>query len=105
VPRGPTPEHNLPASPPHTPPREAMTHLTIRSDWGSGYCADVQVRNPQTFPLLWQVSLTLDDSITTLWDAIYTRQNRQAIITGAAWNKILPAGQSTVFGFCATRHR
>jgi hypothetical protein len=105
VPRAPSPERDLPASPPDAHSREAMTHLTVRSDWGSGYCADVQVSNPQTFPLLWQVSLTVSDSITTLWDAIYTHQERQAIITGVAWNRILLPGQSTVFGFCATRHR
>jgi hypothetical protein len=105
VPRGPSPARDLPGSPPNALPREAVTQLTVRSDWGSGYCADVQVSNPQTFPLLWQVSLTLSDSITALWDAVYTHQDRQAIITGTAWNRILPPSQSTVFGFCATRHR
>jgi hypothetical protein len=105
LPRGPSPERDLPAPPAKAQLREAITHLTVRSDWGSGYCADVQVSNPQTFPLSWQVSLTVGDSITTLWDAVYTRQGRQAIITGAAWNRVLPPGQSTVFGFCATRQR
>ena len=105
VPRRPSPERDLLTSPPNAQAREAMTHLTVRSDWGGGYCADVQVSNPQTFPLFWQVSLTVDDSITTLWDAVYTRQDQQAVITGAAWNRVLPPGRSTVFGFCATRPR
>jgi GH18 family chitinase len=105
VPRRASPERDPPAPPPNAQPREAITNLTVRSDWGGGYCADVQVSNPQTFPLFWQVPLTVSDSITTLWDAVYTRQGRQAIITGAAWNRVLSPGQSTVFGFCATRHR
>ncbi len=82
-----------------------MAQLTVRSDWGSGYCADVQVSNPQPGPLLWQVSLMVGGFITTLCDAVYTRQDRQAIVTGAAWNSVLAPGQSTAFGFCATRHR
>jgi chitinase len=105
VPRGPSPERDLPPSPPDAQRREAMARLTVRSDWGRGYCADVQVSNPQTFPLLWQVSLTVSDSITALWDGVYTRQDQQAVVTGSAWNRVLPPGQSTVFGFCATRHR
>jgi Glycosyl hydrolases family 18/Cellulose binding domain len=98
-------EASAAAPAPEAQHQEATTHLTVRSDWGSGYCADVQVSNPQTFPLLWQVFLPVSDPITTLWDAVYSRQGQQAIVTGAAWNRILPPGQSTVFGFCATRHR
>jgi endoglucanase len=82
-----------------------MMHLTVRSDWGSGYCADVQVSNPSASSLVWQVSLTVNDTINTLWDAVYTQQGHQAIIMGASWNKILAPRQSTVFGFCATRQQ
>jgi hypothetical protein len=92
-----------PASPSDGPAREATTQLTVRSDWGSGYCADVQVSNPHTSSLVWQVSLTINDTITTLWDAVYTQQSHQAIIRGASWNRILAPRQSIVFGFCATR--
>ena len=92
-----------PASPSDGPAREATTQLTVRSDWGSGYCADVQVSNPHTSSLVWQVSLTINDTITTLWDAVYTQQSHQAIIRGTSWNRILAPRQSTVFGFCATR--
>jgi cellulase/cellobiase CelA1 len=105
MPRGPSREREFPALLPNTQDREATTRLTVRSDCGRGYCADVQVSNPHTRSLLWQVSLAISDSITTLWDAVYTRQDLQVIITGAAWNRLLTPGQLTVFGFCATRHR
>jgi spore germination protein YaaH len=77
--------------------------LTIRSDWGTGYCADVRVSNPLSTALLWQVSLPMDDMIRTMWDAVCTYQKHQTIISGAAWNRLLAPGQSVVFGFCATR--
>jgi len=83
----------------------AMTHLTVRSDWGSGYCADVQVSNPHPFSLVWQVSLPIHDTIHTLWDAVYTQQGHEAVISGATWNKLLAPGQATVFGFCARRQQ
>jgi endoglucanase len=70
-----------------------MTRLTLRSDWGSGYCADVQVSNRQIDSLQWKISLTVSDSITTLLDAVYTRQDRRVIVPGAAWNSLLPPGQ------------
>jgi len=82
-----------------------MTQLTIRSDWGSGYCADVQVSNPLPSSLLWQVSLTASDTITTLWDAVYSQQGNVVVIRGVAWNRILAPRQSTAFGFCATRQQ
>jgi Glycosyl hydrolases family 18/Cellulose binding domain len=105
TPPGSSPRRAVPVSSPEAQAREATTHLTVRSDWGSGYCADVQVSNPSTSSLVWQVSLTVNDTINTLWDAVYTQQGRQAIIRGVAWNRLLAPGQSTVFGFCATRQQ
>jgi hypothetical protein len=69
VPRGFRLERHSPALPPIIQRGKAITRLTSRSDWGSGYGADVQMRNLQTVPLLWQVSCKVSDSITTLWDA------------------------------------
>jgi hypothetical protein len=100
-----SPRRDVAASPLDSQAHEAMTQLTVRSDWGSGYCADVQVSNPHTSSLLWQVSLTVSDMITTLWDAVYTQQGNAVIVRGVAWNRILAPRQSTVFGFCATHQQ
>jgi GH18 family chitinase len=61
-----SPRRDVAASLPDVQAREAMTQLTVRSDWSGGYCADVQVSNPHTSTLVWQVSLTVNDTITTL---------------------------------------
>lgn len=103
LPPGASPGRAISASPP--PASAVTTHLTVRSDWGSGYCADVQVSNPHPFALAWQVSLPINDTIHTLWDAVYTQQGQEAIISGATWNKLLAPGQATVFGFCAQRQQ
>ena len=96
---------NFPALAPHAQTGEAMPSFTVRSDWGKGYCADVEVHNPYAFPLVWQISLAVNDTIKTLWDAVSTQQGPQTILSGAAWNRLLAPGQSTVFGFCATRRQ
>ena len=100
-----SPRRDVAASPLDSQAHEAMTPLTVHSDWGSGYCADVKVSNPHTSSLLWQVSLTVSDMITTLWDAVYTQQGNAVIVRGVAWNRILAPRQSTVFGFCATHQQ
>jgi spore germination protein YaaH len=104
-PPGPSPVRDFAVLPPEGKATEALTHLTVRSDWGSGYCADVQVSNRHAFSLIWQVSLPVNDTVNTLWDGVYTQQGPQMIVRGASWNRLLPPGQSTVFGFCATRQR
>ena len=48
-----SPRRDLPVSSPDAQAREATTHLTVRSDWGSGYCADVHVSNPSASSLVW----------------------------------------------------
>jgi cellulase/cellobiase CelA1 len=104
-PPGPSPARDFPVLPPQAQATEALTHLTVRSDWGSGYCADVQVSNRHAFSLVWQVSLIVNDTINALWDGVYTQQGPQTIVRGTTWNRLLRPGQSTVFGFCATRQQ
>jgi cellulase/cellobiase CelA1 len=103
APSGAPPRHEFPAAPVEIQANGVMTHLTVRSDWGSGYCADVTVSNPRRVSLAWQVTLAVDDPITTLWDGTYTQEGQQAVVRGAAWNRVLAPGRSTIFGFCATR--
>ena len=80
-----------------------QTTKTIRSDWGSGYCADVEVRNPGTQAVVWQVSLNIAGRIDNLWNAVYTQSGATLTARGLDWNRLAPAGGAVRFGFCATR--
>ncbi|MDO9451700.1 MAG: cellulase family glycosylhydrolase [Stagnimonas sp.] len=74
------------------------------SDWGAGYCADVEVRNAGTVPLRWALELPLQGRITQSWNtAVATVDDDKAHFTGVDWNARLSGGGSTHFGFCASR--
>lgn len=74
------------------------------SDWGAGYCADVEVRNASTAPLPWSLELPLQGRITQSWNtAVAALNDGKARFSGVEWNARLAGGSSTHFGFCAAR--
>jgi hypothetical protein len=77
--------------------------VTLSSDWGSGYCADVAVTNGTAAPVEWKTSFTIQGTITSLWNGIYTQTGDRVDASGADWNKILASGAATSLGFCADR--
>lgn len=79
------------------------TTLVTRSDWGSGYCADVIVRNPGTSAVVWQVSLQIAGRIDNLWNAAWSQSGTTLTAKGLEWNRLAPAQGQVQFGFCAKR--
>ena len=79
------------------------TKLTKDSDWGSGYCARVQVTNKGSSAATWNVTTPIEGKISSLWSAQWSQQGSNLNASGLAWNQSLAPGASTEFGFCATR--
>ncbi len=78
--------------------------LSVDDDWGTGYCATVVVTNDTGGDLTWEVTLTIDGAITTIWNAEYTDLGAGShSFVGVAWNGVLGGGGTTEFGFCAQR--
>ena len=77
--------------------------LTINSDWGTGYCADVAVTNTTQGPVRWKTGFTVQGKVNSLWNAAYTQTGQQVAASGLAWNAVLAAGTTANFGFCADR--
>lgn len=94
-----------------TPPRAAASAdlgrdytLKSLSDWGSGYCTDVEVRNGSGSAKTWSVALPLDGRITQSWNAVIgDSTGGKTRFGGVAWNAQLGPSASTHFGFCAQR--
>lgn len=82
---------------------EVSHSFTIDSDWGSGYCASVEVQNPNTNTIGWEVVLPADGTINNMWNAVKIDDGNQWRFRGESWNMSILAGQSTSFGFCANR--
>jgi len=75
----------------------------VSSDWGDGYCTEVRVWNEGAAPVIWDVTIPMDGTITSLWDATSTDNGSDWVFTGADWNTALEPGMETTFGFCAER--
>ncbi len=88
----------------NTPPEDGLnTDVSIYDDWGNGYCADVKVTNNLDSASDWTVSITIDGSVTDIWNATYTQNGDEVTAQGESWNNVVGAGQSVDFGFCAQR--
>jgi len=90
-------EYNAP------PSGELRTVLTISSDWGSGYCANVEVINDTSVDEDWVVAFDVEGPITSLWSASYVQSGNEVTAEGRSWNNIVAAGSSVSLGFCADR--
>lgn len=76
--------------------------LTVSSDWGAGYCADVILQNTSSAAVTsWTAVLELDQStLSQLWNGTVTQSNGQITVTPAGWNVRIAPGASVSFGFC-----
>jgi len=77
--------------------------LTITSDWGTGFCAEVKVSNTAGSATAWTVPLSPGGTVTTSWSVSLAGAGASLLASGADWNATLGAGASTTFGYCADR--
>jgi cellulase/cellobiase CelA1 len=79
------------------------TDITL-DDWGTGYCAYVEVTNGGSEAVTWEVVLTLDGTIDNFWNATMTDLGgSQYSFAGLEWNSSLAAGATLEFGVCGAR--
>ena len=79
--------------------------MTITSDWGSGFCADVKIRNglPESTSK-WQVILDMKSTrITSTWNSSL-QNGATGIVTAkpVSYNTQIPPNGEVSFGFCAS---
>ncbi len=76
----------------------------IQNDWGTGYGADVLIRNNGPADEDWEATVEIDGSTTSLWGALYEEHDGELTLQGLSWNNIVPAGGTVgSIGFCAER--
>lgn len=79
------------------------TTLTLQSDWGEGYCVQVDVRNTGAQPSTWAAQVPIEGRIREFWNAEYSRENGMLTVRGKPHNAQLRPDEQTHFGFCALR--
>ncbi|CAM3791365.1 Carbohydrate acetyl esterase/feruloyl esterase precursor [Vibrio aerogenes CECT 7868] len=83
---------------------ELSASLTIKDDWKTGYCADVNVTNQGQSSVAWQVALDIEGTVSNVYNAEWTQDGATLTLSGVDWNKTLKAGASvSSVGFCAKR--
>lgn len=75
---------------------------TIVSNWSTGYVAEVTVTNTSSTDISsWNATFALQQgqTINCLWNGTYIQNNQNITVNNQTGNGIIPAGQSTTFGF------
>ncbi|MET9634154.1 glycoside hydrolase family 48 protein [Lentzea sp. NPDC006480] len=77
----------------------------ITSDWGSGFVADVAIKNEGDPINGWTLSWTFPDGqqVTNLWNGNHTQSGAKVSVTPVDWNRTIGTGGSVAFGFQGTR--
>ncbi|MFE1382951.1 cellulase family glycosylhydrolase [Streptomyces sp. NPDC058740] len=74
-------------------------------DWGTGFNADITVRNTGEQPLKgWKLDFALPEGATvkSAWNASVTQDGRQVRATSESWTASVPAGRAVSFGVNVT---
>ena len=76
--------------------------LTLQSDWGSGYCAEVAVQNAGSVAATaWTAVIELHQStLSQIWSATATQSGSRISVKPVSWNSSIAPGASVAFGFC-----
>jgi len=85
------------------PPAGAVAFIK-RSDWGTGFVADMTIKNTGTTTMNgWTLEFDLAADITNIWGAeIVSRVGNRYVIRAASWNSTIAPGGSITFGFQGT---
>ncbi len=105
-PQPPPPSPQPPPPPPPSPGgSDLVATLTITSDWATGYCADVHVKNGGT-AVIGGWSVIVDAGTSTLsqaWNVTVARQGSIYTATPVDWNRPIAPGGEADWGFCANK--
>jgi GH18 family chitinase/aryl-phospho-beta-D-glucosidase BglC (GH1 family) len=85
------------------PTQDVVVTRSVASDWGSGYCENIRIKNVSNTPIDWETTFSIDGSIYNSWSANYSQNGQTVSANGVGWNNILQPGRSTEIGFCANR--
>ncbi len=79
----------------------ADVKFRVVSDWGSGYQAEVVIRNTSAKPIpAWSLRFALPGRITGMWDArIAAISGETVTVNATTYNQTIPPGGEVRFGF------
>ncbi|BAU63960.1 hypothetical protein STA3757_13290 [Stanieria sp. NIES-3757] len=86
-----TPDDNL----------SADVDFTLIKDWGSGFEGKIAITNNSGSNIdSWSLEFDFPNQINNIWDAaIESNENGNYVVSHAAWNREIAAGETLTFGF------
>ncbi len=85
---------------PTTP--DLVVTTTIDSQWPTGACKSVTVKNQTASSLAWSIPLDPGGAINNIWNAVPMGTGPMTVFSGVDYNKTLDPMGSTSFGFCVS---
>lgn len=81
-----------------------LMNFKVVNDWGSGFEANIELTNPNDFPLdEWRLEFDFDRAMSSIWNAeIDSHTGNHYVIRPPSWDKTLPARVTISFGFIGT---
>ncbi|MBD2259218.1 glycoside hydrolase family 9 protein [Pseudanabaena sp. FACHB-2040] len=79
----------------------ANVSFAVTGDWGTGFTADLTIRNTGTTPINgWTLNFNAPYSIDQHWSSVLTKlPDGRYSVKPLSWNTAIPAGGSITFGF------
>lgn len=100
-----TPTRPTTPTTPTTPTNSTLSNtVAVFEDWGTGYCANITVKNTTPAPVTWNTKVAVEGTLYEVWSATNSTSSGLVSFTGVDYNKTLAAGASTTFGGCADRN-
>lgn len=89
-----------------TAPAAVVTaSYAVNSDWATGYCATITVRNNGSSTVSpWRTSMKIAGRINGAWNIDWTQSGDTLSFSGPSWgNTLAPGGSFSNAGFCAAK--
>lgn len=95
------------APPPVTPPApntDGAISFDITNDWGTGFSANVTIRNDGSAPIDgWNLRFDAPFAIEQIWNASFTEMAGAYAVTPIGWNQTIAPGDAISFGFVGAK--
>lgn len=76
-------------------------NITSSSDWGSGYCRNIDILNSGSSALSWMISFDLNAPMTSAWNGKFSQSGMRYSVIPESWNQSVNPGTKISLGFCA----
>ncbi|NDJ16577.1 cellulase family glycosylhydrolase [Myxacorys almedinensis] len=101
----PTINSPVPRAGKHGKTPDLNANLMLQSDWKEGFCASLEVRNPNRVVVSnWQLKFLMHQAaVSQSWNGTFEKQDLRYTVTPPDWGRDVQPNQTISMGFCAKK--